>query len=203
MFQRCIKREEDLAIQPGNKYKIDSTGQEWTLKDTTIKIKGFDTGIIGGKTWFKVSDRDEKGMFWITSLFGTFGVHKLMTGNIASFIVYLLTCGGFGMLTLIDVTAFLTGSAGYDEVNYREDDAGNLTKYKSRVYYRNLKQKWIVPLGLICATLVTIVSTKFIYRPLMVAMTQSAVDASVNMDQGGAFGNMRILEHILDLDLGL
>lgn len=203
MFQRCIKREENKLTYPRDEYRIDSSGQEWILKDTTIKLKGFDTGLIGGKSWFKVSDRDEKGMFWITSLFGAFGIHKLITGNIASFIIYLLTCGGFGMLTLLDVAAFLTGSAGYDEVSYHEDEAGNLTKCKRRVYYRRLKDKWIIPLGVVCAALVIIVSIKLIYKPLMVVMSQGAVNAAANMDQNSVSDNMKILDQIFDYDLGL
>lgn len=203
MFQRCIKKEDNTATYPREEYRIDTSGQEWILKDTTIKVKGFDTGLIGGRSWFKVSDRDEKGMFWITSLFGAFGIHKLITGNITSFVLYLITCGGVGMLTILDVSAFLTGSAGYDEVTYREDDTGNLTKCKRRVYYRRLKDKWIIPLGLVCAAVVTIVSVKLIYKPLMVTMSQNAVNAAACMDQDAVSDNMKILDKILDYDLGM
>lgn len=201
MLQKILKKESEHSYKKSTVYKTDSCGQEWILKDTTIKVKGFDTGLIGGKSWFKVSDRDERGMLWITSLFGAFGIHKLITGNITAFAGYLLTCGGFGVLTVLDVLAFLTGSAGYYEVTYREDEEGTLIRDKRRVFYRKLEQKWIVPLGIICAFVVTTAATHLVYKPLMVKITESTVNIAADMDKETASDNLKIMEQVLDYDL--
>ena len=104
-------------------------------------------------------------------------------------------------MTALDVLAFLTGSAGYDEVTYREDEDGKLIRSKKRVEYRKLKEKWIVPIGLICAVIITAAASHVIYKPLMVAMTESTVNIASGMDKEGVSDNLKIMEQILDFDL--
>ena len=177
--------------------RIDEDGQEWILKEVSFRLKGFDTGLISGKKWFKVSDRDESAMFWVTAILGVFGVHKLLVGNIKAFLGYLLTCGGFGVLACLDVLQFLTGSAGYDEVEYLEDEEGIINRTKEKVFYRKLQNKWIVPAGIICCALVTFLSAQFIYKPVMVRINENMAVRAAEMDQDKAYEELRVIEKVL------
>ena len=174
-------------------YRIDEYGNEWILKENTLRIKGLDTGLCVGKKWFRVSDRDERGMFWITSLLGIFGIHKLLTGEIKEFFIYLFTCGGFGMLVGVDVLGFMTGDAGYDEADYIEDEEGNIKRQKERIYYRKLKSKWIVPAGLICLVTVTFISARFIYKPVMMWIGNSILGIASGMNQENIYERLKIV----------
>ncbi len=180
-----------------NRRRTDENGQEWILKETSLRLVGFDTGLAAGEKWFKVSERDENMMFWITSILGTFGVHKLINGEFGAFIGYLLTCGGFGVFGILDVLQFLTGSAGYEEVQYIEDDNTQVKRKKERVYYRRLSNMWVIPVGLICACVVTFSSLNLIYKPLIRDISKGLQIRAVNMDQEKAYEDLKVIENIL------
>ena len=75
---------------------------------------------------------------WITTVLlcqflGTFGVHRFYTGRIVSGIFQLLTFGGFGIWTLIDLIMIYTDS-------FMDDMGLPLTRMEvvgSNVYMRN------------------------------------------------------------------
>ncbi|MBP3274930.1 MAG: TM2 domain-containing protein [Butyrivibrio sp.] len=177
--------------------RVDEDGQEWVCKEISYKLGWVDTGLVSGKKWFRVSDRDESAMFWITAMLGSFGIHKLLVGNIKAFIGYLLTCGGFGVLSCLDVLQFLSGSAGYDEVDYVEDEKGIITRIKEKVFFRRLSNRWIVPVGLVCSAVVTFISVQVIYKPVMVRINESLFTRAAEMDQGEVYGDLEVIEKML------
>ncbi len=189
---------QKIAISE-EKYRVDEYGQEWVLKDASIKLNWIDTGLVGGRKWFRISDEDETTMFWVTSILGPLGIHKIMKGNIAACIFYLITCGGFGVLTILDVLQFLTGSAGYETIEYYEDDNGVCHRQKERVFFKELENKWIVLIGLCCAVLVTFVLAQLAYRPIMMGMAERLGGMSVNMNQETLLQDLSIVESIWKL----
>lgn len=187
---------------PDATYRIDEEGQEWILKDSSVHIKGIDTGFIGEKKWFRLSDRDPEKMFLITILGGFIGLHKIAVGNIASFLVYLLTCGGFGMLTALDVLQFLTGSAGYTQVDYTEDENGDLSREKSKFFYKPLKHKWLAVAGACLSLIITLIAARYIYMPVMGGIMNVLAGSAANMDEETLEHGIQIFNNALTFGKG-
>ena len=181
---------------PDATYKIDPEGQEWILKDSSITVKGIDTGVIGEKKWFRLSDRNEIKMLLMTSFFGVFGIHKLAVGNIMAFLGYLLTSGGMGVFVVLDVLQFLFGSAGYNEVTYEENEDGELQRNKEKVYFKTIKSKWLVLIALFVAVVVSYMASKFIYLPILEHLINVLTNSAQNMDETTLEQNMNILDKI-------
>ena len=62
-----------------------------------------------------ITDPQAKGKSWLTTLvlcflFGCFGVHRFYTGHTGIGVVQLLTFGGCGLWTLVDLIIILCGS---------------------------------------------------------------------------------------------
>ena len=206
-----VKEQESIARlaevlkkdkTPHGTRRTDADGQEWVLKENTLRLKSFDTGLMTGKKWFKVSDRDETTMFWITAILGSFGIHRLLNGEIAAFIGYLLTCGGFGILTVLDILQFLTGSAGYEEIQYLEGKDGSVKRSKERIYYRNLENKWLIPIGLVITIVVSVSLSALIYKPLMLGISGNMAALMSGMDQEKTYESLKVFEAIFGNKLG-
>lgn len=187
---------------PHGTRRTDDDGQEWVLKENTLRLKSFDTGLMTGKKWFKVSDRDETTMFWITAILGSLGIHRLLNGEIAAFIGYLLTCGGFGILTVLDILQFLTESAGYEEIQYLESKDGSVKRSKERIYYRNLENKWLIPIGLVITIVVSVSLSALIYKPLMLGISGNMAALMSGMDQEKTYESLKVFEAIFGNKLG-
>lgn len=187
---------------PDATYRIDDEGQEWILKDSSVHVNGIDTGFIGEKQWFRLSDRNPEKILLTTALGGFLGLHKIAAGNIASFLVYLLTCGGFGMLTVLDVLQFLTGSAGYTQVDYEEDENGDLLREKSKVFYKPLKHKWLALVGACISLVITVIVAKYIYMPVMGGIIQMVAGSAANMDEDTLKNGLQIFTNVFNFGKG-
>ncbi len=185
---------------PDAKYKVDEDGNEWILKDSSIKVKGFDTGLVGKKEWFKISDKNENRMLLVTAFGGVLGLHKLVVGNIIGFLGYLLTCGGMGVLTLLDVIQFAFGSAYYDEILYEENDDGSLKRIKNRTFYKRVKNIGFILFSLIIAALVTFLFVNFVYQPVLKFAIEALTASSQGIDEETANEQLKIIENIVNFD---
>ena len=56
------------------------------------------------------SDKSFVAMILLCFFIGTFGAHRFYTGKIGTGILMLLTLGGFGIWTLIDLIIIVTGN---------------------------------------------------------------------------------------------
>ncbi|MBT3636296.1 MAG: NINE protein [Opitutae bacterium] len=71
----------------------------------------------------ELSDKDFLPVFLLCFLVGSLGVHRFFVGRMTSGIFMLLTCGGLGIWTLIDLILILVGSFA--------DAEGRIVKYQS------------------------------------------------------------------------
>ena len=163
--------------------RVDQSGQEWILKDSSVKIKGFDTGLVGEKKWYKVSDKDPTQMMFLTAFGGCFGFHKLAVGNIIGFLWYFLTCGGIGILVILDILQFLFGSAGYNEITYEDTEQGTLERHKDKVFYKKIPHKAYVLVGLIISVIVCFIAIKLMYVPLYNWLTNTLMHTISGVDE--------------------
>jgi len=76
-------------------------------KDDTISN---DEITVSPKNWWVT--------FFLCLIFGSFGIHRFYTGKIGSGIIMLLTMGGFGIWTLIDLIMLIMENFTDNEGNY-------------------------------------------------------------------------------------
>ena len=165
---------------PDATYRVDEEGNEYILRDGSVKIKGIDTGLIGSKQWYRISDRDPVKAFAVTVFGGWFGLHRLAAGNLFMFVTYLLTCGFCGVFYILDVLSWVFGNASYEEVDYYEDEeTGKLTRVKDRVYFKKLPNKLMALGGLVLSVGITFIAMNLIYKnaynAVILAFTSAAM----------------------------
>ena len=174
-------------VFPDADYRIDADGNEYVLKDGDIMVKGFNTGLIGKKKWYRVSDKDPVTAFLMTVFGGWFGLHRLATGNLVSFAFYLISCGCFGVFYIIDVLLWLIGSPSYSEVNYYEHDDGlskrtRLIREKNKVYYKKLPNKLMALGGLIASVVIFLLVFNLVYKNAYSAILTTISSSAHNID---------------------
>ncbi len=84
--------------------------------------------------YYPVAEDDPKRFLYVTLFLGIFGGHKFMAGEYGKGILYLLTCGGFGVFYVCDVLNILTENYCITQVNYMEEPDGGLVRRKLRIY---------------------------------------------------------------------
>lgn len=113
----CSKYEDN--IRPTDKYRVDEDGQEWICRDKAVSIKGFDTGLVNGKEWYKVTqDFNTEQVSRITMFLGWTGIHWFYLGKKLKAIAYLLSCGCFGILPFVDLLQMAMGTFTYEDIDY-------------------------------------------------------------------------------------
>lgn len=172
---------------PDANYRMDEDGNEYVLRDGDVMVKGFNTGLIGKKKWYRVSDRDPVRAFLMTVFGGWFGLHRLATGNIVSFLVYLLTCGFCGVFYILDVFQWVVGTASYSEVNYYEEGEETFAKprlirEKSRVYYKKLPNKAMAFIGLAVSVFIFLIVFNLVYKTGYGALIRAFAEHSRNIE---------------------
>ena len=161
---------------PGSGSRTDREGNQYILKSGEVKLKGFNTGIIGKERWYRVSEEDPVRIFMMTVLGGWFGLHKLAKGNIIGFFIYLLTCGGCGVFYLLDVLSWTIGNASYEIVDYYEEDVPGrdktkLIRVKDKVYYKRLPAGLMGIVGLLVSIVIFLLAFNLLYRNLYSAVS--------------------------------
>ncbi len=92
-----------------------------------------------------------------------------MAGEYGKGILYLLTCGGFGVFYVFDVLNILSDNYSISQVNYTEELDGRIVRRKLRIYLDKV-QMAIIRKGLLIggAVLIGVCSMKFGYTRFLV-----------------------------------
>lgn len=153
------------------KYKYDDEGNKYVKRGVNstrlfgIKIP---TLYVTNDNWYRVNDDDDesKRQLLVTAFGGWFGLHKFMNREFGSGILYLLTCGGFGIFYLFDLISLITGYAYYYNVTYEYDEAGKLHQYKEKVYFSPYSNKVLMWILVGVAIILTLVVANTLYSGL-------------------------------------
>ena len=140
-------------VRPTDTYRVDVDGQEWVCRDKPVSIKGYDTGLVNGKEWYKITqDFDTEAMSLLTMLFGWTGIHWLYLGKKRKALLYFLTGGCLGVMPFVDMLQMAMGTFTYTVVDYESVSTTVRNKQKSiwskeaeTIYFRKPK-KWYITL---------------------------------------------------------
>lgn len=138
-------------------------------------------GIIppGREGWYRCSGSNPDLQYGKMVLFGWFGWHRFSEGDFLAGLLYLLTCGCFGVYYFYDLISMLTGNYSYLEEACPEGEGG-LERRKSRVFYGPLVRRGQALLMLPVAGLILAGAVLLLYRPLGNACLRWIVDAVVS-----------------------
>lgn len=165
LIQTIVPLEDNE--RPGCNVRTDTDGIEYILKDSDLMIGKINTGLVGKKKWFRVSELHTPSVLYTAVFGGCLGLHKLMTMEYTQGMLYALTGGFGGLLPALDVLGMVLGNYHYYEVTYYENERGNLIREKEAVYLKRYQGLWR---GVICITvalLVGLLYTRFIYSNLL------------------------------------
>ncbi len=170
--------------RPVDGYKVDKDGNEYILKHTARKLFGIDTGLVGDKMWFPLSEKDPDKVCLLTIFGGCLGLHKFYLGKIGAGLLYLITFGCFGILPAMDLLSQLTGGAYYETVDYSEDGE-KLSRNKTRYYIKKPSNKLFAAIGVVISFVIGILLGRYVYAPLldMISNAMAIKAASLSEDE--------------------
>ena len=123
--------------------------------------------------WYPVAEDDAERFLLRTLLTGIFGGHKFYAGEYGKGLLYLLTCGGFGVFYVSDVFNILTENYEITQVSYTENPDGSLARRKLRIYLDRIRRGVIWKAGVfLLAVLIGFGSMRFGYTRLLVRADQ-------------------------------
>jgi len=121
------------------------------LSDKCYKLTAFTRGeyvdeqgilyLKRGKRFVQASDKDPNKVFWLTFFGSAVGAHRFYLGKHLTGLIYLFTCGLFGVGWCLDLVLLLTGSL--------SDGKHHIVKYPTK----RLKMALTAPLGSVIAVL--------------------------------------------------
>lgn len=132
--------------RPQDAIKYDEYGNMLVLRDSDLRIGPVDTGLIGKKKWFRISDEEPKKYAIAATLFGWAGIHRFLHGDMKNFALYLATFGFAGILPAADLLAMFTGNYSFKDITYEETNLG-LKRNVERIY---LQKAGSIVVGLVC-----------------------------------------------------
>ncbi len=152
---------------PEDAVRYDAEGTEYILRDSDVMIGRLNTGLVGKKEWYRVSDISPEAVLYSAVLGGCLGLHKLFTREYLSMALYIITGGFGGILPAVDALSIYMGSYSYKEVNYYQEPNGTIAKRQEKVYLRRVTG---VIRGIICVAAALVlgqVYVKFVYSGLL------------------------------------
>ena len=141
-------------IDSKNKYRTDGEGNEYILRSDVSGIG------IGDKKWYRLSPDDPNDVLKYTLIGGWFGLHKFKEGDIFNGIIYLLTCGVFGVGYVFDILSLLIGTRSYKETILDT----NGYKFKDKIYYKALSNKIVASICLVVSIILSFILLNTLYK---------------------------------------
>lgn len=169
--------------------KESINGYRYIKKQSFLGITSLYRNKIG---WYRLSDIDNTGYLQLVTLFGSFGVHKFLVGDVLSFLFYLITCGCIGILPASDIISIVNGNYHYTDITYSED-TGRLMRKKEWVYIEKVpisKEEMLIRVALciFISLIVAFTLYKWIFHLLTVVLV--GVARGMTPEQAEIFQHM-------------
>lgn len=152
---------------PEDAVRRDEDGTEYILRDSDVMIGKINTGLVGKKEWYRLSDISPEVVLYSAVLGGCLGLHKLFTREYLHMALYIITGGFGGILPAVDVLSIYAGSYSYKEVNYYQEPNGTISKRQEKVYLRRATG---IIRGIACVAAALVLGqlyVKFVYSGLL------------------------------------
>ncbi len=121
---------------PQEAIRWDEDGTAYILRESDVMIGKINTGLVGKKEWYRVSELSPLVVLYSAVVGGCLGLHKLLTHEYISLALYAMTGGFGGILPAIDAFSICAGAYSYKEVNYIQEQNGTITRRQEKVYLR-------------------------------------------------------------------
>ena len=151
-------REGKLLPQDYKDSFTDDEGNTFVRKYKEKRVLGISTGLVGEKEWYQVSEIDEKIYALKTAILGFTGFHKFIVGEIIEGILYALTCGGAGLLPMLDVLSIICGDYRYKRNEYEDG-----IRSSNIIYLKKLKDVKMAALCMLLSAAIGFLMTRTLY----------------------------------------
>ena len=166
--------------RPCDTVRYEADGTKYIQKDSDLKIGKINTGLIGRKMWYRVSEVLPEKMACYMALGGTIGLHKFMTGEFGQGAIYLFTSGFAGIISVLDLIALFTGGYSYQEVTYYQEECG-IQRRSEKIYVERCCGlfKFLLAIGITLA--IGILWTHFVYASALELVIQLITEIGINI----------------------
>lgn len=139
--------------------RYDEYGVRYRRFNTRLRLIGYSFRT----DWYPISDESADRFLILTLLGGWLGIHKFKAREYVQGLMYLLTCGGFGVFYVFDVLSIVTGTYSVMQTEYMEDVDGSLDRIRKRVYLDRIGTGWVRWPALILSVFIGYVTFRYIY----------------------------------------
>lgn len=168
------KEKEKPEIKGKYLYYPDGTVKTKRVTTKDISLKGFvtiPTYIEDGEKIYKCMDIDPDKYFYYTLFGGWFGLHKFMSKNILSGILYLLSFGCCGIFWIYDLLSIIMGN--YYSTSVEETDEKDLVN--QRYYLKPVQNKLKYIIFTVIAGLITFIFVKYFYPKILMDIVNTII----------------------------
>lgn len=166
--------------RPCDAVRYEADGTKYIQRDSDFKIGQINTGLIGRKQWYRVSEVLPEKYACYIALGGTIGLHKFMTGEFGQGFLYLLTSGFGGILPMLDLISLFIGDYSYQEITYYQMEH-EIQRRKEKVYVERCHGlfRFLIVGGI--TLLVGMVWTHFVYAKVLELIIQVIAEVGVEI----------------------
>ena len=166
--------------RPCDAVRYEADGTKYIQRDSDLKIGQINTGLIGRKQWYRVSEVLPEKLACYIAFGGAIGLHKFMTGEFGQGFLYLLTSGFGGILSVLDLISLFIGDYSYQEITYYQMEH-EIQRRKEKVYVERCHGllKFLIAGGI--TLLVGMVWTHFVYVKALELVIQFIAEVGVEI----------------------
>lgn len=172
--------------RPQDNVRFDEDGTQYILRDSSVRIGiescSVDTGLVGKKKWFRLSEENPKKYAIAATVLGWLGAHKFLHGDVRNGLFYLVTFGFLGVMPAVDLLLLFAGNYTYNDVFY-EDTVHGQKRTCEKVYMKKAGNLLVGIACILASLIIGYLVTEFIYKDLLemvLSLAGTALESILN-----------------------